>query len=82
MYFLCPGSSVLLQRQIAASVARQMSSLWTPPNLKLNSITWRGKPPVSQREVSRMLNALVMDHDATNLEILRRLEIKLQTGII
>ncbi|XP_048773874.2 coiled-coil domain-containing protein 22 homolog [Ostrea edulis] len=46
------GSSALLQRAIASSVLRQMKSPWISPNLKQDSITWRGKPLMWQREGS------------------------------
>lgn len=46
------GSSALLQRAIASTVLRQMNSPWISPNLKKDSITWRGKPPMWQREGS------------------------------
>lgn len=44
------GSSVLLQRAIAAKLETQLSSPWVPPYLKQKGITWRGKPPQWQRE--------------------------------
>ncbi|OWF47632.1 coiled-coil domain-containing protein 22 homolog [Mizuhopecten yessoensis] len=44
------GASVLLQRTIASTLAQQLNSVWTPPYLKQNSITWRGSPPHWQRE--------------------------------
>ena len=47
------GASVLLQRTISASVARHLESPWVPPYLKNKSITWRGKPPVWQKEVRK-----------------------------
>ncbi|CAG2217605.1 CCDC22 [Mytilus edulis] len=45
------GASALLQRTISASVARYLDSPWVPPYLKSKNITWRGKPPVWQKEV-------------------------------
>ncbi|XP_045203989.2 coiled-coil domain-containing protein 22 homolog [Mercenaria mercenaria] len=44
------GSSVLLQRSIANTLSRQLSSPWVPAYLKQKGITWRGKPPTWQRE--------------------------------
>ncbi|XP_052078131.1 coiled-coil domain-containing protein 22 homolog [Mytilus californianus] len=44
------GASALLQRTISASVARYLDSPWVPPYLKSKNITWRGKPPVWQKE--------------------------------
>ncbi|XP_062577497.1 coiled-coil domain-containing protein 22 homolog [Saccostrea cucullata] len=46
------GSSALLQRAIASTVLRQINSPWISPNLKQDSITWRGRPPTWQREGS------------------------------
>ena len=45
------GSSVLLQRAVAAKLSTQLSSPWVPPYLKQKGVTWRGKPPQWQREV-------------------------------
>ncbi|KAK3099768.1 hypothetical protein FSP39_009318 [Pinctada imbricata] len=44
------GASILLQRAISNTVAKQLESPWTPPYLKKGGITWRGKPPSWQRE--------------------------------
>ncbi|KAL4230380.1 Coiled-coil domain-containing protein 22 [Mactra antiquata] len=44
------GSSVLLQRNIANTLSRQLSSPWVPSSLKHKGIAWRGKPPTWQRE--------------------------------
>ncbi|XP_052795747.1 coiled-coil domain-containing protein 22 homolog [Mya arenaria] len=44
------GSGVLLQRSISGMLARQLSSPWVPPYLKQRGVTWRGKPPMWQRE--------------------------------
>ncbi|XP_041359094.1 coiled-coil domain-containing protein 22 homolog [Gigantopelta aegis] len=50
------GASVLLQRAISAKVGQQILSPWTPPHLKDRGITWRGKPPVWQREGSSCMH--------------------------
>ncbi|KAL3878373.1 hypothetical protein ACJMK2_030732 [Sinanodonta woodiana] len=50
------GASVLLQRAIASTLARQLSSPWAPSYLKENGITWRGIPPCWQREGASSLS--------------------------